>query len=167
MNESLELLKRRFICRWVTHILTSTVLNVFFHISVRTDLKIYATASKKTPTLTQHQWRLLHTSYTIQSHQASILNWPSEEGNALSLWYQQQTRYSKMCFIDYFQLALHVSGDSFAHLQEHFDCIYSFLDQCTYCAVCCRPVSQIGSVSPVADIIVLEMHAHTNVKLYN
>jgi len=29
-------------------------------------------------------------------------------------------------FIDTFKLALHVSGDSFAHLQAHFDCIYSF-----------------------------------------
>jgi len=30
-----------------------------------------------------------------------------------------------------FKLAVHVLGDSFAHLQEHFDCIYSFLEQCT------------------------------------
>ena len=41
--------------------------------------------------------------------------------------YQEPTRCSKICFIDSFQLALHVSSDSFAH-QEHFDGIYSFLD---------------------------------------
>jgi len=28
-----------------------------------------------------------------------------------------------------FKLALHVLGDIFAHLQEHFDRIYSFLEQ--------------------------------------
>ena len=40
-------------------------------------------------------------------------------------WYQQPTRCSKFCFSNSFKLALHVSGDSFAHLQEHFDCIYT------------------------------------------
>ena len=59
-------------------------------------------------------------------------------------WPQQQTRCSKMCFIDSLKLAVHVSGDSFAHLQEHFDCMYSFLEQCTDSAVCCRPVTQVG-----------------------
>jgi len=34
-------------------------------------------------------------------------------------------------FIDSFKSALHVNGNSFAHLQEHFDCMYSFLEQCT------------------------------------
>jgi hypothetical protein len=29
-------------------------------------------------------------------------------------------------FTDFFNSALHVSGDSFAHPQEHFNCIYSF-----------------------------------------
>jgi hypothetical protein len=29
-------------------------------------------------------------------------------------------------FIDLFKSALHVSGDVFAHLQEQFNCIYSF-----------------------------------------
>ena len=58
--------------------------------------------------------------------------------------YQQPTRCSKFCFIDSFNLALHVSSDSFAHLQGHFDCTYSFLEQCTDSAVCCRPVTQIG-----------------------
>ena len=43
-------------------------------------------------------------------------------------------------FFDSFKLALHVSGDSFAHLQEQFGCIYSFLEQSTDSAVCCRPV---------------------------
>jgi hypothetical protein len=38
-------------------------------------------------------------------------------------------------FINSFKLALHVVGDSFAHLQEHFDCTYSFLGQCTDSAV--------------------------------
>jgi len=70
-------------------------------------------------------------------------------------WYQQTTRCNKICFIDSFKLALHVSGDSFAHLQEHFDCIYSFLEQCTLSAVCCRPVTQIEwsvqSVPPVGS----------------
>jgi len=42
--------------------------------------------------------------------------------------YQEPTRCSKICFIDSFKLALHVSGDSFVHLEEHFDGIYSFLD---------------------------------------
>jgi len=40
-------------------------------------------------------------------------------------------------------LDLHVSGDTFVHLQEHFDFMYRFLEQCTDCAVCCRPVTQI------------------------
>ena len=56
----------------------------------------------------------------------------------------QPTRCSKICFTDSFKLALHVSGDSFAHLQENFDCIYSFLEKWTYSVVCCQPVTQIG-----------------------
>jgi len=59
-------------------------------------------------------------------------------------WSQQPRRCSKICFIDSLKLALHVSGDCFFHLQEHFDCIYSFLEQCTVSAVCCRPVTQVG-----------------------
>jgi len=59
-------------------------------------------------------------------------------------WYQQPTRWSNICFIDSFKLALYVSGDSFAHLQEHFDCTYSFLEKCTDSPVCCWPVTQIG-----------------------
>jgi len=53
-----------------------------------------------------------------------------------------------MCFIDSLKLAVHVSGDSFAHLQEHFDCIYSFLEQCTHFAVCCRSAadSTVGTL---------------------
>jgi hypothetical protein len=39
MNESLELVNRKFIFRWVVHVLTNTVLSVF-HISVRNDLKL-------------------------------------------------------------------------------------------------------------------------------
>ena len=35
----------------------------------------------------------------------------------------------------------------FAHLQEHFDCVYSFLEQCTESAVCCWPVTQVGCVT--------------------
>jgi len=71
-------------------------------------------------------------------------------------WYQQPTRCNKICFIDSFKLALRVAGDIYAHIQEHFDCIYSFLEQCTGCAVCCRPVTQIRwssiqSVSPVGS----------------
>ena len=50
-------------------------------------------------------------------------------------------RYSKICFIDSFKVAVHVSGDGFAHLQEHYDCIYSFLEQCTDSVVCCRQVT--------------------------
>jgi len=42
-------------------------------------------------------------------------------GTALPL-----TRCSKICFTDCFKLALHVSGDSFAHLQEPFYSIYAF-----------------------------------------
>jgi len=45
-------------------------------------------------------------------------------------------------FIDSFKLDLHVFGDSFAHLQEHFECVYIFLEQCTDSAVCCRPVGK-------------------------
>ena len=59
--------------------------------------------------------------------------------------YQQPTRFSTMCFICPFKLPLNVSGDSFAHLQERFDCIYSCLEHCTDCAVCCRPVTPVGS----------------------
>jgi hypothetical protein len=32
----------------------------------------------------------------------------------------------KHLFIDLFKSALHVSGNVFAHLQEQFNCIYSF-----------------------------------------
>ena len=32
-------------------------------------------------------------------------------------------------FIDSFKSTLHVSGDSFSHFQEHFDCVYSILEQ--------------------------------------
>jgi len=62
-------------------------------------------------------------------------------------WYQQPKRCCKFCFSNSFKLALHVSGDSFAHLQEHFDCIYSVLELCTDFAFCCRPVthSLVGS----------------------
>jgi len=63
-------------------------------------------------------------------------------------WYQQPTRCSKICFIGSFDLALHVSDDSFAHLQEHFDCIYSFLEQRTDFAV---PKSCIYSQSAPED----------------
>ena len=59
-------------------------------------------------------------------------------------WYQQAIRCSKICFIESFKLDLHVSGDSFAHPQEHFDCLYSFLEQFTDSAVCCWPVTKIG-----------------------
>jgi len=59
-------------------------------------------------------------------------------------WYQQPTRFSKLCFIDSFRFTLYVLGDSFAQLQDHFDCIYSFLEQCTDSAVFCRPVTQFG-----------------------
>ena len=58
---------------------------------------------------------------------------------------------AKFVFIDSFKLALHVSGDSFAHLQEHFDCIYSFLEPSTDSAVCCWPVTQIGWNRPPCD----------------
>jgi hypothetical protein len=34
---------------------------------------------------------------------------------------------AKFVLLILFKLALHVSGDSFAHHQEHFDCICSFL----------------------------------------
>jgi hypothetical protein len=73
---------------------------------------------------------------------------------SLVQWHQQPTRCSKICFIDSFKLALHVSGDSFAHLQEHFDCIYSF----TMYRLCCllptgdtdwMELSSNQSVSPV------------------
>jgi len=57
---------------------------------------------------------------------------------------EEQQDAAKFVLLILFKLALHVSGDSFVHLQQHFDCIYSFLGQCTDCAVCCRPVTQIG-----------------------
>jgi len=64
-------------------------------------------------------------------------------------WHQQPTRCSNICFIDSFKLAVHVSSNNFAHLQKHFDCIYSFLEQCTDCAVCYRPVTHIGWNHPM------------------
>jgi len=39
---------------------------------------------------------------------------------SLVQWHQQPTRGSKIYFIDSFKLALHVSDNSFTHLQEHF-----------------------------------------------
>jgi len=36
---------------------------------------------------------------------------------------------SKICFIDSFKLTVHVSGDSFAHLQEQFDFVLPPLTQ--------------------------------------
>ena len=46
-------------------------------------------------------------------------------------------------FIDSFKLALHFSGNSFAHLLEHFDFIHNFSEQYTDSAVCCRPVTPV------------------------
>ena len=69
--------------------------------------------------------------------------WRLYDRASLVQWYQQPTRWGKICFIDSFKLVLHVSGNIFAHLQEHFDCIYCFLEQCTNSAVCCRLVTQI------------------------
>jgi hypothetical protein len=40
--------------------------------------------------------------------------------------HQQTSRISTISFIDSYKLDLHVSGDSFAHLQKHFDCIYIY-----------------------------------------
>ena len=74
----------------------------------------------------------------------SVVDW-TDAPAGLNGWYRQPTRCSKIGFIDSFKLALRVSGDSFTHLQEHFYCIYGFLEQCTDPAVCCRPVTQIGS----------------------
>jgi len=39
-------------------------------------------------------------------------------------------------FIDYFKQAVHVSGDSFTHLQDHFDRIYTFLEHCIFPKSC-------------------------------
>ena len=78
-----------------------------------------------------------------------IIPWCLCARASLVQWHQQPTRCSKICFIDSFKLAVRVSGDSFAHLQEHFDYIYSFLKQCTDSAVCCPQVTQIGRNWPV------------------
>jgi len=78
------------------------------------------------------------------SFQKIALSWRLHDRSSLVKWHQQPTTCSKICFTDSFKLVLHVSGESFAHLQEHFDCIYSFLEHCTGSAVCCRPVTQIG-----------------------
>jgi len=56
-------------------------------------------------------------------------------------------------FIDSFKSTLHVSGNSFAHLQDYFDCIYSILEQCTDSAAdrCIVPKSCICSQSAPED----------------
>ena len=51
------------------------------------------------------------------------------------------------------KLDLHVSAHSFAYLQEHFSCVYSFLEQCTDCAVCCRQVTQIGKQQTAQSVL--------------
>jgi len=65
------------------------------------------------------------------------------------------------CLIDSFKLALHVSGDSFAHLRKHFDCIYSFGTMYRLC--CLLPTRDTDWM--VADVFVLVLYGHTNVKL--
>ena len=70
---------------------------------------------------------------------------------------------NNISFIDSFKLSLHVSGEYFAHLQEHFDCIYSFLEQRTESAVCRRPVTHPTCVTgqqQTADSV------HCSKKLY-
>jgi hypothetical protein len=91
-------------------------------------------------------------------------------------------------FIDPFMLALHVLGNNFAHLQEHFDCIYSFLEQCTdsrklyiqsKCSLRRAKLSpktckasikgsiknEICCILLVTYITVQVMHGHMNIKL--
>ena len=47
-----------------------------------------------------------------------------QNGHPWDQLYQKPTRCSKFFLIDSLKSTLHVSGDSFAHLQEHLDCIY-------------------------------------------
>jgi len=60
---------------------------------------------------------------------------------------QDATTFS---FINLFKSALHVSGDRFAHPQEHFLTVYT-----AFCAVhrhCCRPVSRLRWVSSIPTV---------------
>jgi hypothetical protein len=61
-------------------------------------------------------------------------------------------------FIDLFKSALHVSGDVFAHLQELFNCIYSF-------GTMHRPAADRCHRLLVTYTVILMTHGHTNIKL--
>ena len=66
------------------------------------------------------------------SRRYKLLTWWLCDRASLVQWYQQPTRCSKICIKqNFFKFALHISGDSFANLQEHFDFIYSFLEHCS------------------------------------
>jgi hypothetical protein len=58
------------------------------------------------------------------------------------------TRCKNFDFIGPFKSALHVSGDNFAHPQEHFECIYSFWYD--------RP-----TLLPTGDTVQQELQFHT------
>ena len=48
-----------------------------------------------------------------------------------TLYVSNQQDATTFSFINLFNSALHVSGDKFAHSQEHFLTVYSVLVQCT------------------------------------
>jgi hypothetical protein len=53
-------------------------------------------------------------------------------------------------FIDLFKSAVHVSGDKFAHPQEHFLTVYTAFG--TMHRHCCQPVTQLSSISTVSSV---------------
>jgi len=74
-------------------------------------------------------------------------------------------------FIDLFKSALHVSGDKLAHPQEHFLTVYAPIGtvQCTDIAAGAdlkRSINGIRCILSVAYIVILMMHALTNIKIW-
>jgi hypothetical protein len=64
--------------------------------------------------------------------------------------YKQPTTCNNFGFIDHFKTALHVSGDNFAHPQEHLTVLTAFS---MIPGFCCRPVTRLRC--PVSVLLIL------------
>ena len=98
----------------------------------------------------QHSRKLLMMGVLMSETCWALKKW-NKVASDIKLVFHSST-IAKFFFIDSFKLALHVSDDSFTHLQENFGCICSFLEQCTDSAVCRRPVTHIRSVQSMSPV---------------
>ena len=64
---------------------------------------------------------------TTKNQRSWVHNFSSRRTNFCEIYVNNQQDATTFTFINLFKSAQHVSGDKFAHPQEHFfDCIYSF-----------------------------------------